>query len=86
MLMLIYRSPGIHSITWRKHYAMTGGFEFEEELIRNFQGCFELLLGRHDINQALFSWFEKALINHPPLFKNFVRPHNYWVLLGARDS
>ncbi len=81
--MLIYRSPGIHSITWGKHYAMTGGFKFEEELIRNFQGCFELLLGYHDINQTLLSWLEKPLIDHPSLFKNFVRSHNYWMLLGA---
>ncbi len=86
MLMLIYRSPGIHSITWGKHDAMTGGFEFEKELIRNFQGRFELLLGYYDINQALLSWFEKPLIDHPSLFKDFVRSDNCWVLLGARDS
>ncbi|RPV48977.1 hypothetical protein IPC790_07185 [Pseudomonas aeruginosa] len=65
---------------------MTGGLEFEKELIRNFQGGFELRLGYHNINQALLSRFEKTLIDHPPLFKNVVRPHNYWVPLGARDS
>lgn len=86
LLMLIYGSPRIHSITWGKHDAMTGSFEFEKELIRNFQGRFELLLGYHNINQALLSWLEKPLIDHPSLFKNFVRPHNYWVLLGSRDS
>lgn len=48
--MLNYRSPGIHSIVWRKHDAMTGSFELKEKLIRKFQGRFELLLGYHDIN------------------------------------
>ncbi|MDH4610378.1 hypothetical protein E8F12_17670 [Pseudomonas sp. BN102] len=62
---------------------MTGSFEFEKELIRDLQGRFELLLGYHDINQALLSWLKKPLVDHPPLFKNFVRPHKNWVLLGA---
>lgn len=76
LLILIKWSSRINAIAGRKHNAMTCGLKLLEQLIHQFQGWPELLLGYNDINKALLPWLEKALINHTSLLKNFVSARN----------